>query len=180
MSTVGKSQDTAWRDLLATKVLSGAAPILEEYGLSCENDMSLLDEDDLMVLCSKLKQFPSKLLRKWVQGLADEQRAAADMNDAPAAKKHSNSPPLEDEGEEDEDEDEEENGDEDEDTDEDEDSDEEDEEAHGGAGASKKVRGIGKVMKTCTSSARRARSITRRMKSEPRKASLGNLAWFPG
>jgi hypothetical protein len=60
-----------------------AQPILEEYGLSCENDMSLLDEDDLMVLCSKLKPFPSKVLRKWVQGLAAEQRAAAFMNDAP-------------------------------------------------------------------------------------------------
>jgi hypothetical protein len=92
MSTVGKSPDTAWRALLATKGLSAAAPILEDYGLSCENDMSLLDQDDLMTLCStELKQFPSKLLRKWVQGLVDEQRAAADMNDAPAANKHSNS-----------------------------------------------------------------------------------------
>jgi hypothetical protein len=63
--------------LLATKGLSAAAPILEDYGLSCENDMSLLDEDDLMTLCSKLKQFPSKLLRKWVQGLADEHGGAA-------------------------------------------------------------------------------------------------------
>jgi hypothetical protein len=67
MSTVGKSPDTAWMALLATKGLSAAAPILEDYGLSCENDMSLLDEDDLMTWCSKLKQFPSKLLRKWVQ-----------------------------------------------------------------------------------------------------------------
>jgi hypothetical protein len=165
---VGKSPDTAWRALLATKVLSEAAPILEDYGLSCENDLSLLDQDDLMTLCSKLKQFPSKLLRKWVQGLADEQKAAADMNDAPAANTHSNSPPSEDEGEEEEHE--EENGDEDEDSDE--------------QGiqmwktrrptvvqrASKKVRGMGKLMKTCASSGRRARSIIRRMESEPRKA----------
>lgn len=93
MSTVGKSPDTTWRALLVTKGLSAAAPILEDYGLSCENDMSLLDEDDLMTLCSKLKQFPSKLLRKWVQGLAYEQRDAADMNHAPAVSKHSNSPP---------------------------------------------------------------------------------------
>jgi hypothetical protein len=88
MSTVGKSTDTAWKALLATKGLSTAAPILEDYGLSCENDMSILDEDDLMTLCSKLKQFPSKLLCKWVQGLANEQRAAADMNDAPTVNKH--------------------------------------------------------------------------------------------
>ena len=33
MSTVEKSQDTAWKDVLDTKGLSAAAPILEEYGL---------------------------------------------------------------------------------------------------------------------------------------------------
>jgi hypothetical protein len=60
-------------------------PILEEYGLSCENDMSLLEEKDLVVLCSKLKPFPSKLLRKWVQGLVAEQRVAAFMKHASAA-----------------------------------------------------------------------------------------------
>jgi hypothetical protein len=118
-------------DVLYTKGLSAAATILEEYGLSCESDMSLVDEDDLVVLCSKLKPFQSKLLRKWVQGLGAEQRAAAFMKDASAAKNHSTSPPLEDKGAEDEDE--EENGDEDADADEDEDSDEEDKEVHGGA-----------------------------------------------
>ena len=132
MSTVGESQDPPWKDVLYTKGLSAAATILEEYGLSCESDMSLVDEDDLVVLCSKLKPFQSKLLRKWVQGLGAEQRAAAFMKDASAAKNHSTSPPLEDKGEEDEDE--EENGDEDADADEDEDSDEEDKEVHGGAG----------------------------------------------
>ena len=84
MSTVEKSQDTAWKDVLDTKGLSAAAPILEEYGLSCENDMSLVDEEDLVVLCSKLKPFQSKLLRKWVQGIGVEQRAAAFMKDASA------------------------------------------------------------------------------------------------
>jgi hypothetical protein len=84
-----------------------------------------------VVLCSKLKPFQSKILRKWVQGLGVEQRAAAFMKDTDGAKNHSTSPPLEDKGEEDEDE--EENGDEDEDADADEDSDEEDKEAHGGA-----------------------------------------------
>jgi hypothetical protein len=54
MSAVGKSQDTAWKDVLDTKGLSAAAPILEEYGLSCESDMSRVDEEDLVVLCSKL------------------------------------------------------------------------------------------------------------------------------
>jgi len=131
MSTVGESQDPPWKDVLYTKGLSAAATILEEYGLSCESDMSLVDEDDLVVLCSKLKPFQSKLLRKWVQGLGVEQRAAAFMKDASAAKNHSTSPPLEDKGAEDEDE--EENGDEDADADEDEDSDEEDKEVHGGA-----------------------------------------------
>jgi hypothetical protein len=68
MSAVGKSQVTAWKDLLETKGLSADAPALEDYGLSWENDMLRLDEDDLVALCSKLKPFPSKLLRKWVQG----------------------------------------------------------------------------------------------------------------
>ena len=57
--------------------------------------MSLVDEEDLAVLCSKLKPFQSKLLRKWVQGLGAEQGAAAFMKDASAAKKHSTSSPLE-------------------------------------------------------------------------------------
>jgi hypothetical protein len=131
MSTVGKLQQPPWKDVLDTKGLSAAATLLEEYGLSCESDMSLVDEDDLLTLCCKLKPFQSKLLRKWVQGLVAEQRAAAFMKDASAAKNHSTSPPLEDKGEEDEDE--EENGDEDADADEDEDSDEEDKEVHGGA-----------------------------------------------
>ena len=128
MSTVGESQDPPWKDVLYTKGLSAAATILEEYGLSCESDMSLVDEEDLAVLCSKLKPFQSKLLRKWIQGLGDEQGAAAFMKDASAAKNHSASPPVEDKGEEDEDEE-----DEDADADEDEDSDEEDKEVHGGA-----------------------------------------------
>ena len=87
MLAVGKSQVTAWKDLLETKGLSAAAPALEDYGLSCENDMLRLDEDDLVALCSKLKVFLSKLLRKWVQGLVYEQRAAAFMKDDSAAKK---------------------------------------------------------------------------------------------
>ncbi len=40
--------------ILDTKGLSAAAPILEEYGLSCENNMSLLDEEDLVVLLQYL------------------------------------------------------------------------------------------------------------------------------
>ncbi len=131
MGLVGQLGANCLPTVLDTKRLSAAAPILEEYGLSCESNMSLVDEEDLVALCSKLKQFQSKLLRKWVQGLGAEQRAAAFMKDASAAKKNSISPPLEDKGEEDEDE--EENGDEDADADEAEDSDEEDKEAHGGA-----------------------------------------------
>ena len=40
----------------------------------------------MVVLCSKLKQFQSKILRKWVQGLGVEQRAATFMKDASTAK----------------------------------------------------------------------------------------------
>jgi hypothetical protein len=43
--------------------------------------MLLLDEEDLVVLRSKIKPFPSKLLRKWVQGLDAEQRVDAFMKD---------------------------------------------------------------------------------------------------
>ena len=90
----------------------------------------------------------------------DKKRVAGDVKDAPAAKKHSNSPPSaetqeqegtkqiakedEDEEEEDEDEDEEDTGDEDEDADEDEDSDQGDEEASCGAPGEQKGVGDGK------------------------------------
>ena len=50
MSTVAKSQDPAWKDVLDTKELSSVATILEEYGRSCESDMSTVDEEDLVVL----------------------------------------------------------------------------------------------------------------------------------
>jgi hypothetical protein len=42
MSAGGNSRITAWRGLMASKGLSGAAPVLEGYGLSCEHDLSLL------------------------------------------------------------------------------------------------------------------------------------------
>ena len=101
MSEGGKPHDTAWRDLLASKGLSGAALVLEGYGRSCENDLSLLVQEDLNTLSSQLKPFHSRILRTWVQRLAaadehhkrDKKRAAGDVNDGPAAKKHSNSPP---------------------------------------------------------------------------------------
>jgi hypothetical protein len=139
MSSGANPHNTSWRDLLASKGLSGAALVLEGYGLSCENDLSLLVQEDLNTLSSQLKQVHSRILRTWVQGLAsedehhkrDKNRAAGDaMNDGPGAKKHSNSPPSaetqeqegtkqiakedEDEEVEDEDEDEEDTGDEDE------------------------------------------------------------------
>jgi len=45
-----KSHDDVWKDLLKLKGLSAVASVLEEYGLSCEADMSLLDETDLGAL----------------------------------------------------------------------------------------------------------------------------------
>jgi hypothetical protein len=38
MSAGGNSRITAWRGLMTSKGLSGAAPVLEGYGLSCEHD----------------------------------------------------------------------------------------------------------------------------------------------
>jgi hypothetical protein len=168
MSSGGNPRNTARRDLLASKGLSGAAPVLEGYGLSCENSLSILVQEDLNTLSSKLKQFHSRILLTWVQGLAsedqhhkrDKKRAAGDVNDAPAVKEHSNSPPSaeiqeqegtkhigqedEDEDEEEEDEDEEDTGDEDKDTDQDEDSDEGDKEASCGASGEQEGVGDGK------------------------------------
>ncbi len=78
---------------MASKGLSGAAPVLEGYGLSCEHDLSLLVQEDLNALSSQLTPFHSRILSTWVQGLAaadehhkrDKKRAAGDVNDAAAA-----------------------------------------------------------------------------------------------
>ena len=70
MSEVGKEyHDTTWRDILTNKGLSRAAPVLEKYGLSCENDMSLLEQEDLIALDNKITQFHIKILCTWVQRL---------------------------------------------------------------------------------------------------------------
>ena len=53
---------------MASKGLSGAAPVLEGYGLSCEHDLSLLVQEDLNALSSQLTLFHSRILRTWVQG----------------------------------------------------------------------------------------------------------------
>ena len=55
---------------MASKGLSGTAPVLEGYGLSCEHDLSLLVQEDLNALSSQLTPFHSRILRTWVQGLA--------------------------------------------------------------------------------------------------------------
>jgi hypothetical protein len=54
MSAGGNSRNTAWRGLMATKGLSGAAPVLEGYGLSYEHDLSLLVQ---------LRSCPARALR---------------------------------------------------------------------------------------------------------------------
>ena len=38
------------------------APVLDQYGLSCENDMSLLVQEDLIALGRKITQFHSRIL----------------------------------------------------------------------------------------------------------------------
>jgi hypothetical protein len=69
MSAGGNSRITAWRGLMASKGLSGAAPVLEGFGLSCEHDLSLLVQEDLNALSSQLTPFHSRILRTWFQGL---------------------------------------------------------------------------------------------------------------
>ena len=44
---------------MASKGLSGAAPVLEGYGLSCEHDLSLLVQEDLNALSSQLRNVSS-------------------------------------------------------------------------------------------------------------------------
>ena len=64
-----KPHDDVWKHLLERKGLAAAASVLEEYGLSCETDVSRLDKEDLGALTSKLKPLQSRLLVKWVEGL---------------------------------------------------------------------------------------------------------------
>ena len=47
MSSGANPHNTAWRDLLTSKGLSGTALVSEGYGLSFENDLSLLVQEDL-------------------------------------------------------------------------------------------------------------------------------------
>ena len=64
-------------------------PVLDQYGLSCENDMSLLVQEDLITLGIKITRFHSRILCTWVHGLVtgvhhhntDEKRPVADVND---------------------------------------------------------------------------------------------------
>ena len=87
-----------------TCTFSISQPVLRDRARankSCEKDLSLLVQEDLIALGNNLKQFHSRILRTWVEGLAaedqhhkrDKKRAAGDVNDAPAPKKRSNSPP---------------------------------------------------------------------------------------
>ena len=57
MSTVKKSQDPAWKDVLDTKGLSAAATILEEYGLSCESDMLRRSSPPVLSPCVSTRVF---------------------------------------------------------------------------------------------------------------------------
>ena len=59
-----KPHDDVWKHLLERKGLSTVAGVLEEYGLSCEADVSRLDETDLGALSSKLKQLQINLLSR--------------------------------------------------------------------------------------------------------------------
>ena len=84
--------DDVWKHLLERKGLTAAASVLEEYGLSCEADVSRLDETDLGALSSKLKQLQNNLLRKWVEGLAPGGDRGTILSGTPAASDTSASP----------------------------------------------------------------------------------------
>ena len=77
--------DDVWKHLLERKGLAAAASVLEEYGLSCEADVSHLAQEDLGALGSKLKPLQNNLLRKWVQGLATGGNRGAILSGTPTA-----------------------------------------------------------------------------------------------
>jgi hypothetical protein len=54
---------------MASKGLSGAAPVLEGYGLSCKHDLSLLVQEDLNALSSQLTQLHSRILQTLSSGI---------------------------------------------------------------------------------------------------------------
>ena len=59
-------EDTAWLVVLEKKGLHQAVGILENYGIDCETDVSLLDRDDFSKLSSNgLKPTEGKKLEHW-------------------------------------------------------------------------------------------------------------------
>jgi hypothetical protein len=59
-------EDTAWLVVLEKKGLHQAVGILENYGIDCETDVSLLDRDDFSELSSNgLKPMEGKKLERW-------------------------------------------------------------------------------------------------------------------
>ena len=108
--------DDVWKHLLERKGLAAAASVLEEYGVSCEADMSHLAVEDLGAFTSKLRPLQLNLLRRWVEGLAtapvvSSAQSASDKVESPSRGKEKESEGQdgqdEDEGEEEEEEDEE-------------------------------------------------------------------------
>ena len=80
-----KPHDDVWKHLLERKGLAAAASVLEEYGLSCEADVSHLAEEDLGALTSKMKPLQSRLLCQWVEGLAPGGDRGTFVSGSPAA-----------------------------------------------------------------------------------------------
>ena len=77
--------DDVWKQLLERKGLAVAASVLEDYGISCEADVSHLDAEDLGALSSQLMPLHRNLLRKWVEGLAPGGDRGTILSGTPAA-----------------------------------------------------------------------------------------------
>ena len=63
---------------MASKGLSGAAPVLEGYGLSCEHDLSLLVQEDLRTLLTNAPNScpPERLFSMFNATFGEDQRRA--------------------------------------------------------------------------------------------------------
>ena len=61
---------------MASKGLSGAAPVLEGYGLSCEHDLSLLVQEDLNATLKSNSCPPERLFSMFNATFGEDQRSA--------------------------------------------------------------------------------------------------------
>ena len=76
-------EDTTWMEVFEKKGLHQEAGILENYGITCETDVSLLDRDDFFKLVlNVLKSMEGKKLERWCDTVRarDENMLTSSLN----------------------------------------------------------------------------------------------------